>query len=141
GADPRPWLANVHAAIPVAGSRDADYVVRNIVGLDMGKGLVAIAESLGPGDRVMFVRRDREAAEKDLRRMLADLKTRLSGPPRAGLYYSCVARGPNLFDGEAYEMRAIRETFGDIPFAGFFGNGEISNDRVYAYTGVLTLFS
>ncbi|MGE3919309.1 MAG: FIST N-terminal domain-containing protein, partial [Hyphomicrobiaceae bacterium] len=41
GADPRPWLANVHAAIPVAGSRDADYVVRNIVGLDMGKGLVA----------------------------------------------------------------------------------------------------
>ena len=24
--------------------------------------------------------------------------------------------------------------------AGFFGNGEISHDRVYSYTGVLTLF-
>jgi small ligand-binding sensory domain FIST len=38
-------------------------------------------------------------------------------------------------------MQAIRRVFGDIPIVGFFGNGEISNDRVYGYTGVLTLFS
>jgi small ligand-binding sensory domain FIST len=34
----------------------------------------------------------------------------------------------------------IRETFGDIPLAGFFCNGEISHDQLYGYTGVLTLF-
>jgi small ligand-binding sensory domain FIST len=59
---------------------------------------------------------------------------------QAGLYFSCVARGPNLFAGEAHELKAIQETFGEIPIAGFFGNGEISHDRVYGYTGVLTLF-
>ncbi len=141
GADPRPWLANVHAALPVAGSNEADYVVRNLIGIDPRQGLVAIAENLQAGDRVMFVRRDRESAAKDLERMLSGLKERLTGPPKAGLYFSCVARGPSLFEAEHHEMRAIRETFGDIPIAGFFGNGEISNDRVYGYTGVLTLFS
>jgi small ligand-binding sensory domain FIST len=33
----------------------------------------------------------------------------------------------------------IRETFGDMPLTGFFANGEISNNRLYGYTGVLTL--
>jgi len=141
GADPRPWLANIHAAFPMEGSSEADYVVRNLIGIDPRQGLVAIAESMQPGDRVMFVRRDAESAAKDLERMLAGLRARLSGPPKAGLYYSCVARGPNLFTEEHHEMRAIREAFGDIPLAGFFGNGEISDDRVYGYTGVLTLFS
>lgn len=141
GADPRPWLTNVHAALPVAGSNEADYVVRHLIGIDPRQGLVAVAENLQVGDRVMFVRRDQESAEKDLVRMLSGLKGRLTKTPKAGLYFSCVARGPNLFGGESHEMRAIRETFGDIPIAGFFGNGEISNDRVYGYTGVLTLFT
>jgi len=141
GADPRPWLSNVHAAFPVDGSNDADYLVRNLIGIDPRQGLVAIAQPMEKGDRVIFVRRDAESAAKDLQRMLSGLKSRLSGPPKAGLYYSCVARGMNLFEGEHYEMRAIREAFGDIPIAGFFGNGEISSDRVYGYTGVLMLFS
>lgn len=141
GADPRRWLANVHAALPVAGSRDADYVVRNLVGIDVERGIVAIAAGAKPGDRVMFVRRDRDSAAKDLDRMLADLKGRVRGRAKAGLYYSCVARGPNLFEREDHELAVIREALGDIPLAGFFGNGEISQDRVYAYTGVLTLFS
>ena len=29
---------------------------------------------------------------------------------------------------------------GDIPIAGFFGNGEIAHHRLYGYTGVLTVF-
>lgn len=140
-ADPRPWLANVHAALPVGSSNDADYLVRNLIGIDARQGLVAIAANLKVGDRIMFVRRDAESAAKDLSRMLADLEARVVVPPKAALYYSCVARGPNLFERESHEARAIRDTFGEIPLAGFFGNGEISNDRIYGYTGVLALFS
>ena len=29
---------------------------------------------------------------------------------------------------------------GDLPLGGFFCNGEISHNRLYGYTGVLTLF-
>ena len=141
GADPRPWLANVHAAIPVAGSDEADYLVRNLVGIDPKQGLVAVADQLSRGDKLMFVRRDAASAQKDLGRMLDDVLGRATVAPKAGLYFSCVARGPNLFAEPGHEMKAIRKTFGDIPIVGFFGNGEISNDRVYAYTGVLALFS
>lgn len=140
GVDPRPWLANIHAALPVAGSDIGDYLVRNLIGIEPTRGLVVIAEEVTAGDRLMFVRRDGESASKDLQRMLDDLQSRIAGSPKAGLYFSCVARGPNLFAGEAHELKAIRETFGEIPVAGFFGNGEISHDRVYGYTGVLTLF-
>jgi small ligand-binding sensory domain FIST len=141
GADPRSWLANIHAAIPVAGSDRADYVVRNIVGIGPEHGVVAIADTTGPGDRVMFVRRDPQSAERDLHRMLSDLKSRTTVKPKAGLYFSCLARGPNLFRHEAHELKAIEKAFGGIPIVGFFGNGEIAHDRLYAYTGVLTLIA
>lgn len=139
--DPGRWLANLHAALPVAGSDRGDYVVRNLVGIDVKKGLVAIADRPEAGDRVIFVRRNRESAERDLERMLANVKSRASRGPKAGLYFSCVARGPNLFQDEAHEMRAIQRFFGDMPVIGFFGNGEIAHDRVYGYTGVLTVFA
>ena len=141
GDDPRRWLANLHAALPVQKSDRADYMVRNLVGIDPERGLVAIADVVEPGDRVMFVRRDRTSAERDLARMLADVKARTGPAPKAALYFSCLARGPSLFRGEAYEARAIREALGDIPVAGFFGNGEIAHDRLYGYTGVLTVFA
>jgi small ligand-binding sensory domain FIST len=140
-ADPRSWLANIHAAIPVAGSDRADYVVRNIVGIGPEHGVVAIADTIGPGDRVMFVRRDPDSAERDLHRMLAHLKSRATVKPKAGLYFSCLARGPNLFGDDSHEAKAIQEAFGDIPIVGFFGNGEIAHDRLYGYTGVLTLIA
>ncbi|MGI9426485.1 MAG: FIST signal transduction protein [Hyphomicrobiaceae bacterium] len=140
GVDPRPWLDNIHAAVLVSGSDTGDYLVRNLMGVDPGQGLVAIAEDVPSGARIMFVRRDAQSAAKDLDRMIENLKQRLSAPAKAGLYFSCVARGPNLFDEDAYEVAKIREAFGDMPLAGFYGNGEICNDRVYAYTGVLTLF-
>jgi small ligand-binding sensory domain FIST len=138
-ADPRRWLADIHAAIPVAGSDRADYVVRNIVGIGPEHGLVAIADTIEPSGRVMFVRRDADNAERDLQRMLTDLKSRSPVKPAAGLYFSCVARGPNLFRDNAYELKAIQKMFGDVPIVGFFGNGEIAHDRLYGYTGVLTL--
>ena len=32
------------------------------------------------------------------------------------------------------------QRFTDVPLVGFFCNGEISHDRLYGYTGVLSLF-
>ena len=72
--------------------------------------------------------------------MLRELKRALTGPPRAGLYHSCLARGPNLFGPDSRELELIERELGSFPLAGFFGNGEISHDRVYGYTGVLTVF-
>jgi small ligand-binding sensory domain FIST len=38
-------------------------------------------------------------------------------------------------------MKLVQELLGEVPLAGFYANGEISHNRLYAYTGVLTLFS
>jgi small ligand-binding sensory domain FIST len=88
----------------------------------------------------MFVRRDGPAAMEDLDRMLADVTRRAGGTPKAALYYSCVARGPNLFGPDSEELKAVQAAIGeDTPLVGFFANGEISKNRLYGYTGVLTL--
>ena len=138
--DLRRLAGYIHAALPVAGSDQADYVVRNLAGMDTAHGLIAVAEALDVGDRLMFVRRDAASAVEDMQRMLGDLKRRAGDRVRGAVYHSCVARGPHLFGPGARELTMIAETFGDIPVVGFFGNGEISNNRLYTYTGILSLF-
>lgn len=127
-------------AFPIAGSDTGDYLVRNLMGIDPERGWLAVGEMVETGRGMMFCRRDRQAAEADLKRMLAQVKGRLEGPPRGGLYFSCVARGANLFGPDSAELRLIRQELGDLPLAGFYANGEISNNRLYGYTGVLALF-
>ncbi len=130
----------IFAAFPMHNSDMGDYLVRNLMALDTERGWVSVGENVEPGRKLLFCRRDHAAAEQDMRRMLKDVKARCGGTARAGLYYSCVGRGQNLFGSESQEMKMIQEEFGDLPIAGFFANGEISRDRVYGYTGVLTLF-
>ena len=131
----------VFAAIPVTGSDTADYTVRNLVGIDPTSKVIAIAEAVPEGGKVLFCRRDRESAVEDMHRMTANLKRRVGNRPiRGGLYVSCAARGPNQFAAPESETAIIRDTLGDFPMAGFFANGELNRDRIYAYTGVLTLF-
>ena len=130
----------IHVALPVASSDTGDYLVRNLIGIDVERGWLAIGERVATGDSLLFVRRDRDAAEHDLVRMLTQLKKRLSGPPAAGLYFSCIARGPNLFGPSSEEMGILRRELGEFPLIGMFCNGEISNNRLYGYTGVLALF-
>ena len=132
---------HIFAALPVAGSDTGDYLVRNLVGIDVNEGLVAIADVVEAGEPILFTRRDREAAVEDLNRMVAGLKRRLGDArPKAAIYVSCVARGPNLFGDESEEVRQVQAALGDVPLVGFFANGEISHDRLYGYTGVLTVF-
>lgn len=130
----------IFAAFPVKGSDTGDYLVRNLVAVDLQRQWLAVSQGVAPGDAVLFCRRDPTSAAADLDRMLSEIKHRAAGAPRAGLYFSCVARGPNLFREPAQELRAIRAVLGDFPLAGFFGNGEIAHDRLYGYTGVLALF-
>lgn len=129
----------VHAAVPIRGSDTGDYLVRNLLGVYPEQGWVTIGERLGAGDRVMFVRRDGASAMADLKRMVADTRRRAHARPRAALYFSCVARGPNLFGKGSVELRTIADILGDVPLIGFFANGEVSNNRLYGYTGVLAL--
>lgn len=130
----------IHAAIPIEGSDTGDYLVRDLVGIDASKGWLAIGGSIQAGDRIMFVRRDPESAEEDLISKVEVIKKRLDGMIRGAVYYSCIARGSNMFGEEGRELALIQECLGDVPLIGFYAGGEFSNARLYSYTGVLTLF-
>jgi small ligand-binding sensory domain FIST len=131
----------IFAGLPIPGSDTGDYLVRNLVGVDISQRLLAIGDLVEEGQELMFCRRDANTAREDLSRMLARLKTRLSGPPRGGIYVSCLGRGTNLFGEDSEELKQIRDELGDFPLVGFYANGEIFQDRLYGYTGVLTLFN
>jgi small ligand-binding sensory domain FIST len=139
--DPRGLGGIIFAGLPVQGSDTGDYLVRNLVGIDPRQGWIALGAEVAPGDPILFCRRDPDSARADLDRMLRQLAGRLQGPPKAGIYVSCIARGAALFGEPGVETGMIRDRFGDIPLIGFFANGEISRDRLYGHTGVLTLFT
>lgn len=130
----------VHAALPIEGPDTGDYMVRELIGIDPARGWISVAAPVQPGERILFVRRDPDSARADLIRALDGVKGRLAGPPRGALYFSCVARGENMFGAPGAEMAVVRDVFGDVPLAGFFAGGEISNGRLYGYTGVIVLF-
>lgn len=131
----------IFVGLPIPGSDTGDYVVRKLVGVDPNHGLLAIGEMVEEEQQILFCRRDRETAREDLDRMLRSLKRRLAAPPRGGIYVSCLGRGAALFGPDSAELGQIQATLGDFPLVGFYASGEVSQDRVYGYTGVLTLFT
>ena len=130
----------IHVALPVVGSDTGDYIVRNLIGVDLNEGVIAIAAPVDHGDHLMFVSRDANAAQKDLAEMVVELKKRAGLNIRGGIYISCIARGPHMFGEANAEMKIIESVLGEIPVVGLYANGEISNNQLYSYTGVLTLF-
>lgn len=136
--------AYILAGLCIPGSDNNDYLVRALVGIDEKQKIFAVNDLLGNSDEMLFCRRDGNTATQDMMDMLTKLKKRLDAQhiarPRGGVYVSCLGRGREQFGDDSEEVRMIHEVLGDFPLTGFFANGEIHNNRVYGYTGVLTLF-
>ncbi|MGB7297936.1 MAG: FIST C-terminal domain-containing protein, partial [Burkholderiaceae bacterium] len=116
---------------------------RNLIGIDPQSRLIAIGAEPADGDRLVFCTRDREAARTDLIRVCTELRDEVESESlsiRGAHFVSCVARGESLFGAVGAETALLRHNLGDVPTIGFYANGEIARERVYAYTGVLTLF-
>jgi small ligand-binding sensory domain FIST len=131
----------IFAALPVPGSDTGDYLVRNLMAIDRDRGILAIGDLLEEGMNLQFARRDADTATTDLRRMLRSVRQRSGDRAKGALYFSCLGRGRHLFGEDSAELKIVREELGDIPVAGFYANGEVSHNRLYGYTGVLTVFT
>lgn len=130
----------IHAALPLPGCDTGDYMVRSLIGIDPVHGWLGIGERVEPGGRIIFVKRDPASARDDLETMLDKVKNRMQSPPRGGLYFSCIARGSGMFGTPNQETALLRQRLGEVPLIGLYCGGEISNGRLYGYTGVLALF-
>jgi small ligand-binding sensory domain FIST len=131
----------IFVGLPAQDSDTDDYLVRQLVGIDPESKFVAIGDSVEAGQSLMFCRRDSVSAVEDMQRMLDAIRVGLPGEPRGAVYYSCLGRGANMFGPNSEELKLIHHSLGDIPMVGFFANGEICRNRLYGWTGILTVFT
>ena len=135
--------AEVFVGLCIPGSDRSDYTIRNLVGIDEGHDIFAINDYLTEGNEIIFCRRNEQTAVEDMQHMLDNIARRLKRQDlkiRGGIYVSCIGRGREQFGNDSQEIKMIHRTLGDFPLTGFFANGEIHHNKLYGYTGVLTLF-
>ena len=114
--------------------------------------------------QLSFCERNAQAARADLTRICTEIREALEPeemsldlagalqddvrdaphPARrvaGAIYVSCAGRGGPHFGGPSAELHIVRRALGDVPLVGFFAGGEIANQSLYGYTGVLTVFT
>ncbi len=115
-----------------------DFLIRNVIGADRANGAIAIGDEVEVGTTVQFHVRDAEAADEDLREMLADRRA------EGVLLFTCNGRGTRLFDEPDHDAGVIGDLLGDPPVAGFFAAGEIGpvggHNFVHGFTASMALF-
>ena len=141
--------AQAATAVKQTGNFGNEVLVRHIVGLDPGRRGIAVAEFVEKGAQLAFCQRNVQAAKADLIRICAEIREELEpedASPQVtkrilgAVYVSCSGRGGPHFGGPSAEMQIIRRALGDVPLVGVFAGGEIAYDRLYGYSGVLTVF-
>jgi small ligand-binding sensory domain FIST len=126
-----------------------DYVIRDVIGIDPARGVVAVAAKLEKNRVMSFCTRDEIAARRDLVRICSEIRDqvaehgrgRATVPGIAGaIYVSCLARSSHLFGEGSEELRIIQSQLGEVPLVGFFAAGEVYGAQLYGHSGVLTAF-
>ncbi len=125
--------------------RAGDFLVRNVVGSDPDRGLLAIGALLSEGQLVQFHVRDAETSAGDLRQLLEAYGRGARGRPTAGaLLFSCTGRGVGLYGEPDHDTGLFHELVGQLPLGGFFCNGEIGpvggTTHLHSYTSSFGLF-
>jgi small ligand-binding sensory domain FIST len=124
--------------------RRGDFLIRNLIGADPRTGALAVAAHPRVGQTIQFQIRDAQAADDDLRQLLARARERL-GPqqPVAALLCSCNGRGVDLFGVPDHDAAAVARYLGVRDVAGFFCNGEIgpvgAQSFLHGYTASIAL--
>lgn len=136
-------FAGLAASEYVADLKRGDFLVRNLLGADPQTGAVAIGARARTGQTLQYQLRDKITAHADLVELAKS--NGLEGcEPFAALIFSCNGRGQRFFGVPDHDATILAETFGPVPSAGFFCNGEIgpigSASYLHGYTASIALF-
>lgn len=106
---------------------------------------ITLAQPLQAGQFLSWSLRSAAVAEADMTMITHRLSEKLDAAPDFGLLFSCLGRGPYLYDGIDRDWKVITQAFPGMPLLGFYGNGEIAHingsNRLLPYSAVLSLFS
>ena len=126
-----------------------DYHLASIIIADEVSKTVTLAKPLQVGDWVSWAVRDMDAAQIDLVKTASTLRRQLAAQtnnnaPQFALLFSCLGRGPYLYNGVDQDLALLKTLFPNLPLIGFYGNGEIApirgENELLQYSAVLGLF-
>ncbi len=120
------------------------YLIRPLLGIDPASGAIAIGAYPRLGQTIQFQMRDANAADLDLKELLARTCADLGEQePVAAILCSCNGRGIGMFGEPHHDARVVANSLGMLPLAGLFCNGEIgpigSRTFLHGFTASLAL--
>lgn len=138
----------IHIGVAVEGRTSepgaGEFVIRGVLGTDPESGAIVIGDLVDEGRLVRFHVRDAESAREDLRLLLEAERLLLPEPPAGALLFSCNGRGQRLFGAPHQDVGIFARTFGPVPVAGFFAQGELGpvggRNLLHGFTASVALF-
>ncbi|MDE2765062.1 MAG: FIST C-terminal domain-containing protein [Chloroflexota bacterium] len=119
-----------------------EYLIRNLLGADPDKGLLAVGALPSEGQIVRFHVRDAQTSADDLRALLRAYAPQ--GGATGALLFSCTGRGVGLYGEPGHDSALFRDEVGAAPVGGFFCNGEIGpvggTTYLHGYTSSFGIF-
>ena len=100
-----------------------DYLIRNLLGADRDRGMIAVGDRVTERERLRLHVRDAETAREDLELMLSPQA--FDTPAGAALLFACNGRGRGLYQAPDGDIAPLQEALGGVPAAGMFCAGEI----------------
>ena len=121
-----------------------DFLVRNIENVVPDEGSIVVTDFVRAGQTVQFHLRDAEAADGEMKQLLARKRDSTTAQPTAGLLFTCNGRGSRMFETLHHDATVINDVIGEVPLAGFFAMGEIGpiggTNFVHGFTASIALF-
>jgi small ligand-binding sensory domain FIST len=126
-----------------------DFLVRAILGAEQESGGIVVGDVVEVGRTVRLQVRDADAADADLRALLAAYRRDTRDAPAGGaLLFSCNGRGRNLFGashgGAGHDASLVRDELAVLGLAGFFAAGELGpvggRNHLHGFTASVLAF-
>ena len=126
-------------------AEEPDFLVRAILGTEPETGGIVIGDMVEVGQTVRLQVRDAEAADADLRALLAGYRRDTRDAPAGGaLLFSCNGRGASLFGTADHDPALVRQELAALGVAGFFAAGELGpvagRNHLHGFTASVLAF-
>lgn len=132
-------IGDPHTAI-----RDGRFRLNHIVAANPKEQSVTFATRMSRGEKLFWAMRDTLTAERDMRLAVMRASNDLGTRPDFALLFPCMGRGPSFYGNRDRDVDCLRASFPNLPFIGFYGNGEIGPldgaNHLHQYSTVLGLF-
>jgi small ligand-binding sensory domain FIST len=130
-------------------AEDHEFLVRGILGTEPETGGLVVGDLVEVGRTVRLQVRDADAADADLRALLAGYRRDTRDAPAGGaLLFSCNGRGAHLFGathgGADHDPALVRSELAALGVAGFFAGGELGpvagRNHLHGFTASVLAF-